>query len=334
MGCLPLTYEKTSPSTDLRVVYRWERLNQGHPGMKGSKNLGKECLVFGMMQPGRSYNAPNYRYGFNGKEKDDEVTGVTGVTYDYGFRIYDSRIGKFLSVDPLTKKFPWYTPYQFAGNKPIWALDLDGLEEIYYFTAQRKKFAGLDQVVTLLNNSGIMRELQKKFEAGNKLTDIYINVRPLSSNERGKTNPIYIDGINPPKNGIKLYQNDAAKDIDDTKDKEAQLWFITERTLKKGKTAIFVDLSDDLVKKAGLDIEAVKKLAFTIVHEILIHAIDEKDRKDDIKTGKEHKDFYNDPEYYEKNSDETSPAYEDVKNDSEAGKYKDRIEKAATDFTN
>ena len=37
-------------------------------------------------------------------------------------------IGKFLSVDPLTKKFPWWTPYQFAGNMPIKYIDLDGLE--------------------------------------------------------------------------------------------------------------------------------------------------------------------------------------------------------------
>src|SRR5690606_2002586 len=38
----------------------------------------------------------------------------------------------FLSVDPLTKDYPFYTPYQFAGNKPISAVDLDGLEEIDY----------------------------------------------------------------------------------------------------------------------------------------------------------------------------------------------------------
>lgn len=59
---------------------------------------------------------------------DNEVSG-NGNSYDYGFRIYNPRIAKFLSVDPLTKSYPWYTPYQFAGNKPIWAIDLDGLEE-------------------------------------------------------------------------------------------------------------------------------------------------------------------------------------------------------------
>jgi hypothetical protein len=55
--------------------------------------------------------------------------GGGGSTYDYGFRIYNPSIGKFLSVDPLGGKFPWYTPYQFAGNKPIIALDIDGLED-------------------------------------------------------------------------------------------------------------------------------------------------------------------------------------------------------------
>jgi len=84
---------------------------------------------FGMMMPGRSYSAESgYRYGFNGKENDNEVKGE-GNQQDYGMRMYDPRIGKFLSVDPLTGSYPWYTPYQFAGNKPIRYIDLDGAEE-------------------------------------------------------------------------------------------------------------------------------------------------------------------------------------------------------------
>ncbi len=82
-----------------------------------------------MEMPGRKYsNGSGYRYGFNGKEKSDEIEG-DGNIYDYGFRIYNPRIGKFLSVDPLTKEYAWYTPYQFAGNKPIKYIDLDGKEE-------------------------------------------------------------------------------------------------------------------------------------------------------------------------------------------------------------
>ncbi len=60
---------------------------------------------------------------------DDEVKGE-GLQYDYGFRIYDPRLGRFLSMDPLFSGYPYYTPYQFAGNRPIWAVDLDGLEEL------------------------------------------------------------------------------------------------------------------------------------------------------------------------------------------------------------
>ncbi|MBY0535574.1 MAG: hypothetical protein K2P88_06970 [Chitinophagaceae bacterium] len=82
-----------------------------------------------MLMPNRSYTAgTQFRYGFNGKENDNDVKG-TGNQQDYGMRIYDPRIGKFLSVDPLTKTYPWYTPYQFAGNKPVKYIDLDGCEE-------------------------------------------------------------------------------------------------------------------------------------------------------------------------------------------------------------
>jgi len=68
-----------------------------------------------------------YRFHFNGKETDNEVYGE-GNVYDYGFRIYNPRLGKFLSVDPLTASYPWFTPYQFSANDPIRNIDIDGLE--------------------------------------------------------------------------------------------------------------------------------------------------------------------------------------------------------------
>ncbi len=70
-----------------------------------------------------------YRYGFNGKENDNEVKG-SGNQQDYGERNYDPRIGRLLSVDPLRKKFPFYTPYNFAANKPIWCIDYLGLQDL------------------------------------------------------------------------------------------------------------------------------------------------------------------------------------------------------------
>ena len=82
-----------------------------------------------MQMPGRKFSAvgSGYRYGFNGKENDNEVKGE-GNQQDYRMRIYDSRLGKFLSVDPVTDKYLELTPYQFASNRPIDGIDLDGLE--------------------------------------------------------------------------------------------------------------------------------------------------------------------------------------------------------------
>jgi hypothetical protein len=51
-----------------------------------------------------------------------------GNQQDYGMRIYDPRLGRFLSVDPITFEYPELTPYQFASNIPIAAIDVDGLE--------------------------------------------------------------------------------------------------------------------------------------------------------------------------------------------------------------
>lgn len=94
----------------------------------------QDYYPFGSIMPGRSFSS-GYRFGFNGKEQDSEVSG-NGNQYDYGFRIYNPRVAKFLSVDPLSPEYPWYTPYQFAGNMPIRYIDLDGLEQ-----AEPKSFA-------------------------------------------------------------------------------------------------------------------------------------------------------------------------------------------------
>lgn len=64
------------------------------------------------------------RYKYVHKERDDE----TGLYY-YGARYYAPWLCRFVSVDPLKDKYPFYTTYQYAGNKPITFIDLDGMEE-------------------------------------------------------------------------------------------------------------------------------------------------------------------------------------------------------------
>jgi RHS repeat-associated protein len=108
---------------------------------------------------GRSgtYNLFGYKYGFNGKENDKETT-----TQDYGMRIYDPRLGRFLSTDPITQSYPWYTPYQFAGNMPTIAIDLDGLEEYVVTNFYNKAGKITETIISVLTykNSG-KKENQK-----------------------------------------------------------------------------------------------------------------------------------------------------------------------------
>jgi hypothetical protein len=56
------------------------------------------------------------------------VKNIGGSQLDYGMRIYDPRLGRFLSVDPLFKTYPSVSPYPFAMNRPIDGIDLDGEE--------------------------------------------------------------------------------------------------------------------------------------------------------------------------------------------------------------
>ena len=88
----------------------------------------------------RSINSSEYKYGFNGKEKDDEVAGE-GNSYDFGARIYDPRIGRWLSCDPYEADYSDLSPYCFAGNMVIIAIDPDGerLQIIIKDKAKRKQ---------------------------------------------------------------------------------------------------------------------------------------------------------------------------------------------------
>jgi RHS repeat-associated protein len=92
-------------------------------------------------------NGSGYRFGYNGKEKDDDIQATTGVDYDYGLRMYDVRIAKFMSLDLVSNKFPSLSPYQYASNRPIDGIDLEGAENYSYLYKITDKGAVLLSVV-------------------------------------------------------------------------------------------------------------------------------------------------------------------------------------------
>lgn len=95
--------------------------NDFEPSIKVTSNY----YPFGMEMPNRHFSSDDYRYGFNGMEKDDEVKG-SGNSYDFGARILDPRVGRWLSLDPLASEYPNLSPYNYVGNNPIKFIDPDG----------------------------------------------------------------------------------------------------------------------------------------------------------------------------------------------------------------
>ena len=86
----------------------------------------KDYYPFGMVEPGRHFRIGGYRFAFNGKEKDDELYGADN-SYDYGMRMYDPRLSRFMTKDPLsTYTYAAFSPYSYCANNPILFVDRAG----------------------------------------------------------------------------------------------------------------------------------------------------------------------------------------------------------------
>ena len=73
---------------------------------------------------GRGFHG-DYRFGYQGSEKDNEVSG-DGNSYTTEFRQLDPRLGRWFSVDPVFQ--PWQSPYTSMDNNPINLNDPRGLD--------------------------------------------------------------------------------------------------------------------------------------------------------------------------------------------------------------
>ena len=151
-------YEFSNHLGNVLVTLTDHKLPQAEGGYKSFVLSASDYYPFGMAMTERAYQNGEYRFGFNGKENDGDFGSSI---QDYGFRLYAPSIAKFLSVDPLTKKYPELTPYQFASNTPIQAIDLDGLEAYFNTSGQFVKW-GEDKsdnapVILLVNDVDIKK---------------------------------------------------------------------------------------------------------------------------------------------------------------------------------
>lgn len=98
--------------------------------------------AFGAMLPGRKWDSDTTlkaRFGFNSMDRDDEIKG-DGNSLDFGARIYDSRLGRWMSMDPKSEEYHAFSPYNFAINSPIGITDPDGNKIVIYY--QKKGWFG------------------------------------------------------------------------------------------------------------------------------------------------------------------------------------------------
>lgn len=107
---LNYVYQLTDHLGNIRVV-----LQQDETG--NAIALGKtDYYPFGMSMPERNMEG-DYRYAFQGQEKDQE----TGKEV-FELRLWDSRIGRWLTTDPYNQ---YNSPYLGMGNNPINMVDPD-----------------------------------------------------------------------------------------------------------------------------------------------------------------------------------------------------------------
>jgi len=137
---------------------------------------------FGMVMPNRSWfaaGAVGYRFGFNGKEGDGEINGENN-SYDFGARIYDSRLGRWWASDPKEGKYPALSPYHFGYNNPIITIDPDGEENIIVVGSDKTDTQGKKMKNKFINAS---IKFYTKFQKNNpnEKTTILVFVDPNST---------------------------------------------------------------------------------------------------------------------------------------------------------
>jgi RHS repeat-associated protein len=145
-----LRYEMTDHLGNVTTVVTDELLGVNTDGVAGYEYFQPLVVTaqgyepFGSLLPGRNYSSGSYRFGFQGQESDGEVNGERN-SYAYEYRMHDPRVGRLLSLDPLSAKYPHNSPYAFSENRVIDGIELEGLEVVLPSYSERLAFAVLSQ---------------------------------------------------------------------------------------------------------------------------------------------------------------------------------------------
>ncbi len=118
-------FEITNHIGDVQMVVSDKRVRTSL-GTAADIISATDYYPFGMVMPGRTFGARDYRYGYQGMECDDEAVAGGDNEYTTEFRQYDPRVGRWMSVEPLAAKYPAYSVYSSNFNSPTNFVDKDG----------------------------------------------------------------------------------------------------------------------------------------------------------------------------------------------------------------
>lgn len=94
---------------------------------------------FGLKHKGYNGNQGafrNHKYGFGGKEEQDEL-GLGWI--DITARNYDPALGRWMNLDLLANEYSTNSPYNYAINNPIYFIDPDGMKIINGDAVEKKE---------------------------------------------------------------------------------------------------------------------------------------------------------------------------------------------------
>jgi RHS repeat-associated protein len=223
-----------------------------------------EQYAYGMNMPGRSFSVEEYRYGFNGKENQDELM-ADNSSQDFGARMYDARVGRWWGMDPMKDLFKGITPYRFGLNNPIRYIDVGGGFEIdAAIKSKYKKFDTYLQNISKVYHSK-PDEFKKIFKAMSQLSDQEIE-RMLTYGDGPRI------GVNT-KNGGGYSRTPEVEAVDDNGKTiviQSPIFYIDIQVLEAFEKDENFDIAQDVADELDLEV--------SIFHES-VHWGDQKDGK-------------------------------------------------------